>query len=81
MEATMTMILLPMKCVVDAVVLPTHSVQTHITTSSTQLETRAPRISLQMTATDNLKLRHSLLKSFAVPVEVEYQNVSGILHS
>ena len=51
--------------------------QTQITTSSTQLETRAPPISLQMTATDNSTHRVSQLKSFAVLVVGWFSMVSS----
>ena len=64
----MTTTLLLLKCVVDAVVPVLDSVQTQITTSSTQLETRAPPTSLQMTAMDNSTQRVLQLKSSAVLV-------------
>ena len=52
-ELTTTKTLQRAKCVVVAVVPRQDSVQTQITISSTQLETRVPLTSLQMTATDS----------------------------
>ena len=66
-EPTTTPTLPLLKCVVDVVVFR-YAVQTQITISSTQQETRAPPTSLQMTATDNSTRRLSQLKSFAVLV-------------
>ena len=70
-EASMTRTLPLLKCVVDAVGMEI-SVQTRITTSSTQPETRASPTSPQMTAMDNSTRRVSQLKNSAAVVVVVF---------